>query len=773
MTHTGIKDAERFLATIFEMGDIINFRFIPEGNTYATAGTPEVVSALDALRNKPIRCMPWFGANPRKAFGCADAAGTLLARCVFADFDDTDPTDAAARIKDSLLPYPTAIVKTNTGVHAWWRLQKPMYDLGEWTRLQARIAAELNSDPSVTDAPRIMRLPTFKDRFQDIESQLIYCNSDPKNFYEIEEFQLAESFQEIDSEMDSDYALAKLNGKTEIEKMGDRTRAFLKDGFLVPNKHGQPGSRRVAMYRAACDLAARGWKYEDAEDAILTRMESYEDLTEADIADCPRQIKRAFAAADVVPDPSRFDPLQGVIEVKPEVLPEVLPETSTVWLVENETFALDLASLVVPDIATHDLSKIFPRKTVYVALEGDDLLRATQRLVGIGCRVLSVSLHKLATATNPNAIQKIREVAKFSPLVKSRREQMDDTLQDLKGTQGLACLGIPTPGFPTMSARVFGWRGLILMGASPGVGKTTLALAAGLDALRNDPQTAFVVFSAEMSREVLRERLLATLARVPDRLLSVGDLSERADPATGLHLNRDDLGRVYAARELLASFGNRLCILDRREIPRMNRDTGYALQNMVEQTLAASNTSRAFVVLDPFQGVPFDSPTGQEWRQDLERDRGLMDFLLQTQRNIGEKFPFVVVSEATKSSWAEGAKMNDLLGSGRLAYSADAVLTVQPVELPEDLEDSERMGWLDIDPEHEDDRIERKLLRVSMVKGRDKMRRGDTWFVFEPAFQTIREHREQAMVSGFVAAEETKRKKAKARATSKNFKVKT
>jgi hypothetical protein len=29
------------------------------------------------------------------------------------------------------------------------------------------------------------------------------------------------------------------------------------------------------------------------------------------------------------------------------------------------------------------------------------------------------------------------------------------------------------------------------------------------------------------------------------------------------------------------------------------------------------------------------------------------------------------------------------------------------------------------------------------------------------------------MVGGFVAAEETKRKKAKARATSKNFKVKT
>ena len=148
-----------------------------------------------------------------------------------------------------------------------------------------------------------------------------------------------------------------------------------------------------------------------------------------------------------------------------------------------------------------------------------------------------------------------------------------------------------------------------------------------------------------------------------------------------------------------------------------------------------------------------------------------MDFLLQTQRNIGEKFPFVVVSETTKNTWNEGAKMNDLLGTGRLAYSADAVLTVQPFEMPNDLDEETQSHWLDIDP-NDDDRIERKLLRVSMVKGRDKMRRGDTWFVFEPAFQTIREHSDQTTVRDLVAAEVVKKKKiVEAITARKNQKV--
>ena len=772
MTHTGTEDAQRFLRAIFEPGDVIDFRFVPQADVYAHAGSPEMVAILEGLRKTKTRCRPWFGINPRKAFGCSKSAGTLLARCVVADFDDTTPEDAAARIKESLLPQnPVAIVKTVTGVQYWWRLSEVEYDLPRWDAAQVSIAHTLGSDPAMKNADRLARLPTFKDQHADVFSELLYLNDDPQNRFDIDDFIVANTYakEKGDVWLSNDPAATSLLA---ARSMGDRTRDFIENGKVALNQHGQPGSRRVAMYRAACDLAARGWNVDDATAILMKGMEQFTDIAN-EMQDNPRQIKRAFDLAQPVADPSRFDPLQGtaVIEVKP-VSSVAAVEPSTVWLVESQTECERLGALVAPDGVTNDVGAIFPRKTVYAALADDALLRATQRLVGIGCRVRSVNPDKLTDAATAAAVDRIREGAQFAPLLPTMREQMNATLRDLKGTQGLACLGIPTPGFPTMSAKLFGWRGLILMGAAPGVGKTTLALAAGLDALRHDSKTAFVVFSAEMSREVLRERLLATLARVPDRLLSVGDVCEKEDPATGLHLSPDDLRRVNVARELLESFGNRLCILDRREIPRMNRDTGYALQNMVEQTLAASNTSRPFVVLDPFQGVPFDSVSGQEWRQDLERDRGLMDFLLQTQRNIGEKFPFVVVSETTKNTWNEGAKMNDLLGTGRLAYSADAVLTVQPFEMPSDLDEAGRSRWLDIDPEHEDDRIERKLLRVSMVKGRDKMRRGDTWFVFEPAFQTIREHSDQTTVRDLVAAEVVKKKRiVEAITARKNQKV--
>jgi len=59
-----------------------------------------------------------------------------------------------------------------------------------------------------------------------------------------------------------------------------------------------------------------------------------------------------------------------------------------------------------------------------------------------------------------------------------------------------------------------------------------------------------------------------------------------------------------------------------------------------------------------------------------------------------------------------------------------------------------------------------------MVKGRDKMRRGDTWFVFEPAYQTIREHSDQLKVRDLVAAEVVKKKRIiDAIATRKNQRV--
>jgi hypothetical protein len=107
-----------------------------------------------------------------------------LARCLFADFDGgTDYEDAMSRIKAADLPWPTAILESGGGIHAWWRLDHPMTDAEAWHVRMKAIASALGSDQSICDWPRIMRLPGFINWKHEQRPLSVLKDCDPTRVY--------------------------------------------------------------------------------------------------------------------------------------------------------------------------------------------------------------------------------------------------------------------------------------------------------------------------------------------------------------------------------------------------------------------------------------------------------------------------------------------------------------------------------------------------------------------------------------------------------------
>ena len=99
--------------------------------------------------------------------------------------------------------------------------------------------------------------------------------------------------------------------------------------------------------------------------------------------------------------------------------------------------------------------------------------------------------------------------------------------------------GIPS-GFKYLDIMLGGFQksDLIILAARPGMGKTSLALNIALNAAKKNSQIA--VFSLEMSREQLVQRLLSQEARIDSHRLRLGKIS-----------GQDEWERLYRAAETL------------------------------------------------------------------------------------------------------------------------------------------------------------------------------------------------------------------------------
>lgn len=181
--------------------------------------------------------------------------------------------------------------------------------------------------------------------------------------------------------------------------------------------------------------------------------------------------------------------------------------------------------------------------------------------------------------------------------------KLSDALEDAftridklhKGEQGLR--GVPT-GFKSLDHKLAGWQksDLVILAARPSVGKTTLAL----DFARHAALAGVPVglFSLEMSKEQLVDRLLASQAHVDlwklrtGRLESSGEFDDfsRIGQAMGElstapiyiddHASNNVMGMRTMARRLQAEHGLGLLIIDYLQLMESSRYTDNRVQEV-------------------------------------------------------------------------------------------------------------------------------------------------------------------------------------------------
>jgi replicative DNA helicase len=310
-----------FLGAIFEPEDIIEFRPLPPsaGRRWCPlAEIPDIVDWLHRVNSdEQQRVHAYFGANPRKEKGSSQAEGVKLARCLFADFDGgVILEEAYSRIKAASLPWPTAMLESGGGVHAWWRLEEPMTDHEAWTLRMKAIAGALGSDSSVCDWPRIMRLPGFINWKHEQRPLSVLKDCDGTRVYPLSRFT----------------KMASQSVVVTPKSMSDLTRRFLEEGFTLA------AGRRQTMFTVACDLAARGWGVGEATTLIMGRMRAV-GLRQDDLEDCPRQIANAWKRTrlPVIGSADEAQPVQDAEENAPT---PTLLDAIEAWRQQEETPAL-------------------------------------------------------------------------------------------------------------------------------------------------------------------------------------------------------------------------------------------------------------------------------------------------------------------------------------------------------------------------------------------------------------------------------------------------
>ncbi|NQU26418.1 MAG: ParB N-terminal domain-containing protein [Candidatus Nealsonbacteria bacterium] len=255
--------------------------------------------------------------------------------------------------------------------------------------------------------------------------------------------------------------------------------------------------------------------------------------------------------------------------------------------------------------------------------------------------------------------------------------------------------------------------------ADKGVGKTSLASQIVWSAMDSDPHLGAVVYSLDMAKSRIYERLLCLEARIAYR--SFRDPNKSADVQQ----------RISEAHERIrSSIAPRLRVVERSfayERDSYQEDSkayrkGLRAGDVIDdcnRLLALGDVHRIVLVFDLFQKIiPFgdvaDGAATDHYRLDL-----LSEVMKKTAGPDQPRgFPILVTSEIRKDAHKDDLTMNDLKGDGRMASDADVVMLIWP-------DPNSAQNKSDVVP---------TVLRVD--KGREGVVRGDVKLWFEhPCFR--------------------------------------
>ena len=238
--------------------------------------------------------------------------------------------------------------------------------------------------------------------------------------------------------------------------------------------------------------------------------------------------------------------------------------------------------------------------------------------------------------------------------------------------------GLPT-GVPRLDDMLGGLQGLVFLGGNKGTGKTSLALQMVLAATHRDPHLGALIYSLDMVKTRIYERILCLEAGVGYRMLHRSD-----KPA-------DVQDRIAETdQQLQEAILPRLRVIERRfeyERDHYNQDAeaqrqGLRACNVLRdcgQLMRAPGVKRIVLLFDLFQkmdpyGQVADGAAKDHYRLDL-----LSEVMLESAGPRQPRgFPILVTSEIRKDARKDALTMDDLKGDGRMASDADTVLLMWP-----------------------------------------------------------------------------------------------
>jgi hypothetical protein len=268
-------------------------------------------------------------------------------------------------------------------------------------------------------------------------------------------------------------------------------------------------------------------------------------------------------------------------------------------------------------------------------------------------------------------------------------DRWDEHERRVERGRGRELLGLRT-GVPGLDERTAGLRGLVLLGARPGGGKTALAVHAAVGACRHhDDNDAVVVFlSLEMDADKVVSRIKCHVVDLPWDVYMRGSPGHAGPDGRGM-LGPEDRALLEAGRGRMARWqlDRRLLVVDRQAL---GGSWGAAtVVRLVEEAKARAGAARALVVVDHLQYVPAAAPLRGErggWaerRTEVEADRlrvGLVKDVLRRLKTEADPDPAVLlIAQSRKPPTARerdewGAGLSEFLGSVEIGYAADAAV---------------------------------------------------------------------------------------------------
>lgn len=281
-------------------------------------------------------------------------------------------------------------------------------------------------------------------------------------------------------------------------------------------------------------------------------------------------------------------------------------------------------------------------------------------------------------------------------------------------------------GLPWWDGGCDGLRGLMLLAAAPGAGKSNLALFLQLHVLRTEQRACCVFVSGELDRHTVYRRLLALTAELPVGFVGKGTAASlakcKADEARG---EQDTLQRAHQwlreGQAELEQLADRWCIHDVRSVTGGTL-TVDQLQLVVQTAQRHSGCREVFVVLDSLQAIGGRLKLEQRASSETERENHVMAAVAALQARLDQ--PVLCISEQNKAGM-DGNSMTSVRGSGRNIYQPDYVGLLYQRPEPDKADEKAHDKWLTARLQAEIEQRSDVVLEV--VKARDGGRKGKTF----------------------------------------------